>query len=251
MTRNAVILLCLVGAMLAQDQSSLRSAVSRGDAAMKKGRFVEANRSYDEAIGVADPDDSERLADLFFRKAHAMRGAGELLVALEAIEIARSYQQGSAIEALYGDLQRQASGLVHRSDRIVEALRGQTARGFSVSGDNSIALWVGFAVNSAELSQQGARQASQMAMAMLHPEFEGHRFLLVGHTDVRGSAAYNQDLSSRRASRLRQWLIERFEFNEETLEAEGRGEKEPVAEGDTDWDHARNRRVELKLVSAR
>jgi outer membrane protein OmpA-like peptidoglycan-associated protein len=87
-----------------------------------------------------------------------------------------------------------------------------------------------------------------MADAMLSAEFEDYRFLLVGHTDARGAADYNLDLSYRRAGGLRQWLIERFGFRAERIAAEGRGEEEPVASGNSQADHARNRRVELRLL---
>ena len=51
-----------------------------------------------------------------------------------------------------------------------------------------------------------------------------------------------------RAGGLRQWLIERFGFRAERIAAEGRGEEEPVASGNSQADHARNRRVELRLL---
>ena len=87
-----------------------------------------------------------------------------------------------------------------------------------------------------------------MAGAMLSAEFADTRFLLVGHTDARGGAEYNLDLSYRRAASLRQWLVERFGFRAERISAEGRGEQEPVATGNSPDDHARNRRVELRLL---
>ena len=107
---------------------------------------------------------------------------------------------------------------------------------------------VGFEFDSAELTEQGLRQATELGDAMRSVEFEDCRFLLVGHTDVRGSAEYNIDLSRRRASRLRDWLIERFEFDPDRIKMESRGEEEPTSFGNSQADHARNRRAQLHFV---
>lgn len=65
---------------------------------------------------------------------------------------------------------------------------------------------------------------------------------IIGHTDTRGTDAYNLDLSARRAAAVRAWLVEQG-VAAERLETEGRGEAEPVAEGETEEAHAFNRRV--------
>ena len=245
--RVLVLLFWLAGAAAAEGQSSLSGAVSRGDAAAREGRFAAAARAYDEALGLADPANEKILAGLLYKKARALRGAGEILVALKAVEQARSYQEHEAFAALHSELQEQASKTVFDSDQIRKALR--SARGFGVAGGApSLNVWVGFEFDSAELTTKGSRQATEMADAMLSEEFQDYRFLLVGHTDARGTAEYNFDLSYRRASSLRKWLAERFSFRAERIDVEGRGEEAPVANGNSPTDHARNRRVELRLL---
>ena len=241
---GAIVLLGLAGAVGA---SPLGEAVSRGDAATSEGRFAAALRAYDEALSLADPTNKGILAGLFYKKARALRGAGDILVALEHVEQARSHQEHEAFEQLHTELQERASGTVFDSDQIRRALR--SARSFGVSGGvPSLNVWVSFEFDSAELTAQGSRQATEMADAMLSAEFEEFRFLLIGHTDSTGPAEYNFDLSYRRASSLREWLVERFGFHAERIDAEGRGEEDPVAAGDSAAAHARNRRVELRLV---
>lgn len=67
-----------------------------------------------------------------------------------------------------------------------------------------------------------------------------------GHTDSVGDAAYNQDLSQRRAETVLAFLINQG-IPEERLSARGYGELMAVASNDTDAGRARNRRVELKI----
>ena len=247
MIRVAFVFLWMAGTAGLAGQSSLRQAVSRGDEAARAGRFAAAVRAYDEALGLADPTNGRIMGGLFYKKARALRGAGEILRALKAVEQARSYERRQEFDDLYSELQDRASATVFDSDQIRKALN--SARSFGVAGGApSLNVWVGFAFDSAELTTRGTRQATEMADAMLASEFEGSRFLLVGHTDTQGREEYNFDLSYRRARQLREWLIDRFGFRADRIDAEGRGEEEPVASGDSPSDHARNRRVELRLI---
>ena len=58
------------------------------------------------------------------------------------------------------------------------------------------------------------------------PEFKGTVFLINGHTDARGSAEYNQQLSERRAAAVRRALIEQFKLAPDTLIAAGFGKEQ-------------------------
>jgi uncharacterized repeat protein (TIGR01451 family) len=68
-----------------------------------------------------------------------------------------------------------------------------------------------------------------------------------GHTDDRGDDASNMDLSQRRASNVRLFLIEKG-IAAERLEAAGYGETRPVDTNDTDAGRENNRRVEFTIV---
>lgn len=70
------------------------------------------------------------------------------------------------------------------------------------------------------------------------------RLTVVGHTDAQGGAAYNQDLSRRRAATVVAWL-ERRGIDAARLASRGAGAGEPVAANDNEEGRARNRRVEL------
>jgi len=70
---------------------------------------------------------------------------------------------------------------------------------------------------------------------------------VVGHTDDGGTAAYNHDLSYRRARAVAAALIERG-VAEDRIEYEGRGATEPLAPNDSPEGRAMNRRVELFVI---
>jgi outer membrane protein OmpA-like peptidoglycan-associated protein len=67
---------------------------------------------------------------------------------------------------------------------------------------------------------------------------------ITGHTDSRGSASYNQDLSERRARSVVDDLVSAG-IDPGRLTATGRGEADPVATNDSDEGRQANRRVEV------
>jgi outer membrane protein OmpA-like peptidoglycan-associated protein len=67
-----------------------------------------------------------------------------------------------------------------------------------------------------------------------------------GHTDSKGSDAYNQALSLRRARAVRDYLVAGG-VAPGRISVEGYGESRPVASNDTDDGRAQNRRVELRI----
>lgn len=72
------------------------------------------------------------------------------------------------------------------------------------------------------------------------------KIIVEGHTDSRGSAAYNLALSQRRANSVAKIL--RQELGPDVIvEAVGRGKTRPIDRNDTDKGRAANRRVELKI----
>jgi outer membrane protein OmpA-like peptidoglycan-associated protein len=67
---------------------------------------------------------------------------------------------------------------------------------------------------------------------------------VIGHTDNTGTAAYNQDLSQRRASTVASSLIS-YGVPSSRVRALGRGEDQPIASNLTPEGMALNRRVEI------
>ncbi|ARS37116.1 OmpA family protein [Pontibacter actiniarum] len=71
---------------------------------------------------------------------------------------------------------------------------------------------------------------------------------LSSHTDARGSEAYNQDLSQRRAESAVEYIISQG-IDRSRITARGYGESRPVVRNaKTEEEHQRNRRTEFKVV---
>jgi OOP family OmpA-OmpF porin len=68
-----------------------------------------------------------------------------------------------------------------------------------------------------------------------------------GHTDNKGSASFNQQLSERRAQSVLEYLVGHG-IDRSRLRAAGYGLTRPVASNDTAEGRAKNRRVELKPI---
>jgi OmpA-OmpF porin, OOP family len=67
-----------------------------------------------------------------------------------------------------------------------------------------------------------------------------------GHTDNKGGADYNKDLSQRRANSVRAYFVGKG-IDESRLTAVGYGLEMPIADNKTEKGRAKNRRVEFKL----
>lgn len=101
-----------------------------------------------------------------------------------------------------------------------------------------------FAFNKSDLTP-AARSELDALMAKLQ-NADVVSIKVVGHTDSVGSDAYNQGLSERRASSVAGYLLSQG-LAPDKLTSEGRGEREPVADNDSDAGRAQNRRVELHI----
>ena len=67
-----------------------------------------------------------------------------------------------------------------------------------------------------------------------------------GHTDSKGTDAYNQKLSERRANGVYEYLISHGVPESQITGHKGFGESQPIDTNDTAEGRQRNRRVELK-----
>ena len=92
--------------------------------------------------------------------------------------------------------------------------------------------------------------SSEEALNALYQHLDAHpeiRIKIIGHTDSVGRDAANMKLSEGRANEVRKDLIERG-IAPERLEAEGRGESQPIDTNDTEEGRQNNRRVEIEIL---
>jgi outer membrane protein OmpA-like peptidoglycan-associated protein len=73
------------------------------------------------------------------------------------------------------------------------------------------------------------------------------RVSVEGHTDNRGSAAYNKKLSTRRASSVMRWLVQHG-IDTKRLQSAGYGFERPLDTNDTEEGRQTNRRVEFHII---
>jgi outer membrane protein OmpA-like peptidoglycan-associated protein len=110
-------------------------------------------------------------------------------------------------------------------------------------GRKSILYGIYFDYNSAEIRKESEVVLREIAGVLeAHPDWS---LRIDGHTDSIGGAAFNQDLSVRRAEAVRTALVERYGIVAARLATGGSGASRPLDRNDTPEGRARNRRVEL------
>lgn len=129
-----------------------------------------------------------------------------------------------------------------------EAMRGygmrQTTRGMTFEMNEQIL----FAYDSDQLRPGAIDRLRPLADYLRYER--GVRVAIDGHTDSRGSDAYNQDLSERRAESVRE-ALEDLGAERARFQVIGHGESDPVASNATQEGMRRNRRVEITLLGRR
>jgi outer membrane protein OmpA-like peptidoglycan-associated protein len=95
--------------------------------------------------------------------------------------------------------------------------------------------------------QPAARDNMRRFAASLQ-KYPNTRTLIVGHTDSDGSAAYNLDLSDRRALSAASFIAAEG-VDRARITTAGRGEAEPIATNATDAGRQQNRRVEVAIYA--
>ena len=75
------------------------------------------------------------------------------------------------------------------------------------------------------------------------------KFIIEGHTDNVGSDAANLKLSEKRAETVYKFLSKKFKISKDRVQVKGYGESKPIAPNDTAMGRAKNRRVEIVIVS--
>ncbi|MCP5146035.1 MAG: OmpA family protein [Gammaproteobacteria bacterium] len=119
-------------------------------------------------------------------------------------------------------------------------------RGCPQAGQRVLSLeGVTFGYDSAALTDD-ARSTLNQAVMLLR-ENSGLRVRVEGHTDSRGSDAYNLALSQRRAQAVVDYLTSQG-ISGSRMVAEGFGESRPVAPNDSAANMARNRRVDFVAI---
>ena len=119
------------------------------------------------------------------------------------------------------------------------------ARRAAAAEEQSVNLNIPFELNSSALKPQASAQLTQLEQALSSPALLKDRFIVGGHTDAKGSAAYNKQLSLKRAQTVKSFLIARG-LDPKRLDTAGFG-SERLLNPDHPDDPS-NRRVEIRAI---
>ncbi len=194
--------------------------------------------------GCTDPSDPNRKT-----KTGALVGAVAGAVIGHQVNHKHGAYVGAALGALAG------GGVGYYMDEQQKELEEQLAREQEAHEleiqrmkDDSLKLTldseVSFDFDSADI-KHGFRQTLDK-LANVIQKYDKTVVHVVGHTDSVGSAAYNQQLSERRARAVGDYLRSRG-VAAGRIQTEGRGESEPRATNNTEAGRQLNRRVEIFL----
>ncbi|MFO0630649.1 MAG: OmpA family protein [Polyangiales bacterium] len=104
-----------------------------------------------------------------------------------------------------------------------------------------------FDYDSDHIQESQSQTVLNDLIALMRENTQIRRVRVEGHTDVRGSASHNQELSERRAQAVAAYL-RGHGFANIQFEAVGYGQTQPLCRDDNDACHDRNRRVEFTIT---
>ena len=157
------------------------------------------------------------------------------------------------VAASAGSPDDQGQKAVLSNEQIQQALQApQVTRGFSPRGlarrqssdtGQSVNLNIPFEHNSSALMPQAAAQLKELGMALTSASLGKDKFLVAGHTDAKGSAEYNKQLSLKRAEAVKRFLVAKG-MDAGRLTTVGFGSEKLLAPDRPE--DASNRRVEIR-----
>lgn len=127
-------------------------------------------------------------------------------------------------------------------DKVPEAKVERVGEGIVVELSSQIL----FGFDQADLSTEAKSNLDHLVKVL--NEYPDTDIELQGHTDSRGSEAYNQTLSERRAGAVSSYLASRG-INNTRLSTKGFGETMPKYDNDSEEGRAQNRRVEFLITA--
>ncbi|MCB5200004.1 OmpA family protein [Loktanella sp. TSTF-M6] len=193
--------------------------------------------------GTGGPNDNQNARNAAMIGAGAGAVAG-LLAGDDATERRQNALAGAALGAAAG------AGIGTLLDRQEEELRRELGNNVGIvnNGNNltvTLPQDILFATNSTAVS--GAAQGDLTALARNLQSYPNSTVNVIGHTDNVGEAAFNFDLSQRRAQAVSSVLINAG-VAPSRIRSIGRGEDQPIATNNSPEGRQQNRRVEIVIT---
>jgi outer membrane protein OmpA-like peptidoglycan-associated protein len=150
-------------------------------------------------------------------------------------------QNAQGAQKAAGDAETAANDAVHRADSLASVVSGLD--NYSPIGD--VAVTFGF--DKSVLSKDDKAQLDSFAANLTNAK--SYILEVTGGTDSTGSADYNYALSQRRADAVVQYLASKYDIPARRFYLIGIGKDKEVADNTTREGRAKNRRVEVRLLS--
>jgi len=225
-------------------EPTFEAYLALGDAQNGMRAYNDARQNLKKALELAGNDRAKARAT--YVTAETFLAEGQRRDAIALFRQSLKYHAYPNVLERLKEIELKAADAPVSADEIAGALSSTATRGFYVQAA-AIDLRIGFALDSADLSDKGRGQARELGKALSTAALSGKAFEIIGHSDKQGDDAYNQQLSQRRAETVRAFLIKDFKIASDRLAAVGKGERELLYPGDADSDHALNRRVEVRV----
>lgn len=155
---------------------------------------------------------------------------------------------GAIIGAAVGGAAGAAIGLYmdKQAHEIQEDVKGakveRVGEGIRITFDSGIL----FDVNSYQLKDEAKNNIKELARVL--QKYDDTNVLIEGHTDASGSDELNQTLSEKRADAVADYA-KTLGISGMRMAVKGYGEKQPVADNDTEEGKRKNRRVEIGIIA--
>ena len=213
--------------------------------ASQKGSAAQANKEYQATQGEVMKQTKENLAQSQKEQADAAAAAAtaKQQAQLDSEKRAADVAAATAADKLAVEQQARLDADKRAADAQAELAKvaavKEEARGLVITLSGSVI----FASNKATLLPEAKSRLNQVAETLMSTS-KNRKLTVEGHTDSQGSAAFNMELSQRRAESVRSYLISRG-YPAELIEARGIGKDRPIADNATPEGRANNRRVEI------
>ncbi len=223
---------------LEQQQARLQIEIKAAEAEL-------ARREAEQALLLsrASQEEAERARrEAQQARAERDRAAREAELARKQAEAARRVAQASEREARLArqEAELTAQAMKDLQKQLATFKARETARGLVVTlGD------ISFATGEAKLKDSTRTEIAQLVDFL--KQYPEHTIRVEGHTDNRGSAAFNKKLSLQRAQSVADALIQAG-IPAGRIHTVGYGEEHPVASNETPMGRSANRRVEIVVV---
>lgn len=168
-------------------------------------------------------------------------GAGVGALAGKALgSTAKGTLVGGAAGNIVGNRMDKQAEELEQSLRDAEIQR--VGEGIAITFDSGLL----FSFDSAVLQVNSKENLSQLAASLnRYPDSD---IIIVGHTDNKGNEEYNLGLSNRRSDAAKTYLVS-LGVASSRIQAQGRGELEPIADNNIETGRDQNRRVEVAIIA--